>query len=31
MNADELRSRVRTVLPGIRNDLEELVRIESVS
>ncbi|MCW2757391.1 MAG: dipeptidase [Nocardioidaceae bacterium] len=31
MNADELRSRVRNVLPGIRNDLEELVRIESVS
>jgi acetylornithine deacetylase/succinyl-diaminopimelate desuccinylase-like protein len=28
---DELRDRVRTVLPGVRKDLEDLVRIESVS
>ncbi len=31
MEIDELRSRVRDVLPGIRKDLEDLVRIESVS
>jgi acetylornithine deacetylase/succinyl-diaminopimelate desuccinylase-like protein len=31
MNTDELRARVQTVLPGIRKDLEDLVRIESVS
>ena len=28
---DDLRARVREVLPGIRRDLEDLVRIESVS
>ncbi len=28
---DELRARVRDVLPGVRRDLEDLVRIESVS
>ncbi|WP_109507700.1 dipeptidase [Nocardioides speluncae] len=28
---DELRAKVRDVLPGIRKDLEDLVRIESVS
>ncbi|HET7429959.1 MAG TPA: dipeptidase [Nocardioides sp.] len=28
---DDLRSRVRDVLPGVRRDLEALVRIESVS
>jgi cysteinylglycine-S-conjugate dipeptidase len=28
---DELRERVRQVLPGVRKDLEDLVRIESVS
>ncbi|MDQ6641823.1 MAG: dipeptidase [Actinomycetota bacterium] len=31
MNIDELRARVQDVLPGIRRDLEDLVRIESVS
>ncbi|MEP6816814.1 MAG: dipeptidase [Marmoricola sp.] len=31
MNFDELRARVQDVLPGIRSDLEDLVRIESVS
>src|SRR5437868_1747258 len=31
MNIDELRSRVQDVLPGVRRDLEDLVRIESVS
>jgi cysteinylglycine-S-conjugate dipeptidase len=31
MNIDELRSRIQGVLPGIRRDLEDLVRIESVS
>src|SRR3954449_9914653 len=31
MNIDELRSRVQDVLPGVRSDLEDLVRIESVS
>src|SRR5947208_1195241 len=31
MNVDELRERVRAELPGIRRDLEDLVRIESVS
>ena len=31
MNIDELRSRIQDVLPGIRRDLEDLVRIESVS
>ncbi|MBO9521938.1 MAG: dipeptidase [Nocardioidaceae bacterium] len=31
MRADELRPRVQAVLPGIRADLEDLVRIESVS
>jgi len=31
MNIDELRARVQEVLPGIRSDLEDLVRIESVS
>ncbi|MGC4110406.1 MAG: dipeptidase [Nocardioides sp.] len=29
--SDELRARVREVLPGVRRDLEALVRIESVS
>jgi len=28
---DEIRAKVRAVLPGIRKDLEDLVRIESVS
>jgi acetylornithine deacetylase/succinyl-diaminopimelate desuccinylase-like protein len=28
---DDLRARVRAVLPGVRRDLEDLVRIESVS
>jgi len=28
---DDLRARVRDVLPGVRSDLEDLVRIESVS
>jgi acetylornithine deacetylase/succinyl-diaminopimelate desuccinylase-like protein len=28
---DELRAKVRAVLPGIRKDLEDLIRIESVS
>jgi acetylornithine deacetylase/succinyl-diaminopimelate desuccinylase-like protein len=31
MNRDDLRARVAEVLPGIRADLEDLVRIESVS
>ncbi len=31
MNVDELRERVRAELPRIRRDLEDLVRIESVS
>ena len=31
MNIDELRSRIQDVLPGTRRDLEDLVRIESVS
>ncbi len=31
MNIDELRSRIQEVLPGIRRDLEDLVRIQSVS
>src|SRR6476469_5971630 len=31
MNIDELRSRINDVLPGIRSDLEDLVRIQSVS
>ena len=31
MTRDELRARVAEVLPGIRADLEDLVRIESVS
>lgn len=31
MNLEELRARVQAVLPGIRRDLEDLVRIESVS
>jgi acetylornithine deacetylase/succinyl-diaminopimelate desuccinylase-like protein len=31
MEIDALRSRVKEVLPGIRKDLEDLVRIESVS
>ncbi|HET8560820.1 MAG TPA: dipeptidase [Marmoricola sp.] len=31
MEIDELRDRVRDVLPGVRRDLEELIRIESVS
>ena len=31
MSPDELRARVHDVLPGIRKDLEDLVRIESVS
>ncbi len=31
MNIDELRSRIQDVLPGIRSDLEDLVRIPSVS
>ncbi|MFL6155386.1 MAG: M20/M25/M40 family metallo-hydrolase, partial [Marmoricola sp.] len=31
MILDDLRQRVQNVLPGIRRDLEDLVRIESVS
>ncbi|MFL6156543.1 MAG: dipeptidase [Marmoricola sp.] len=31
MSLDDLRSRVTEVLPGIRRDLEDLVRIQSVS
>lgn len=31
MALDDLRARVQAVLPGIRSDLEDLVRIESVS
>ena len=31
MKSEELRARVAEVLPGIRTDLEDLVRIESVS
>ncbi|MFL6060940.1 MAG: dipeptidase [Marmoricola sp.] len=31
MSLDDLRQRVQNVLPGIRRDLEDLVRIESVS
>ncbi|MCW2856450.1 MAG: dipeptidase [Marmoricola sp.] len=31
MSLDDLRQRVQGVLPGIRRDLEDLVRIESVS
>ncbi|GGF44313.1 dipeptidase [Marmoricola endophyticus] len=31
MSTDDLRARVHDVLPGIRRDLEDLVRIESVS
>ncbi len=31
MSLDELRRRVQEVLPGIRRDLEDLIRIESVS
>ena len=31
MSLDELRARVQAVLPGIRSDLEDLIRIESVS
>lgn len=31
MSLEELRARVQAVLPGIRQNLEELVRIESVS
>ncbi|HET8604872.1 MAG TPA: dipeptidase [Marmoricola sp.] len=31
MEIDELRNRVRDVLPGVRRDLEDLIRIESVS
>ena len=31
MNLDELRTRVQAELPRIRQDLESLVRIESVS
>jgi acetylornithine deacetylase/succinyl-diaminopimelate desuccinylase-like protein len=31
MNLAELRQRVQTVLPGVRKNLEDLVRIESVS
>ena len=29
--SDELRARVREIMPGLRKDLEDLVRIESVS
>ncbi len=29
--SDEIRAKVRAVLPGVRKDLEDLVRIESVS
>src|SRR3954447_14033182 len=31
MNVDALRARVQSVLPGVRGDLDDLVRIESVS
>ncbi|HEX4190157.1 MAG TPA: M20/M25/M40 family metallo-hydrolase, partial [Marmoricola sp.] len=31
LSTDELRSRVRAVLPGVRSNLEDLVRIQSVS
>ena len=31
LNPDEIRSAVRTVLPSVRADLEDLVRIPSVS
>lgn len=31
MTLDDVRARVQNILPGIRRDLEELVRIESVS
>jgi acetylornithine deacetylase/succinyl-diaminopimelate desuccinylase-like protein len=31
MNVEELRERVQAVLPGVRQNLEDLVRIESVS
>ena len=31
MDLTDLRARVQAVLPGIRQDLEDLVRIESVS
>ena len=31
LSGDQLRTRVAEVLPGIRRDLEDLVRIESVS
>ena len=31
LSSTELRDRVRAVLPGVRRDLEDLVRIESVS
>jgi acetylornithine deacetylase/succinyl-diaminopimelate desuccinylase-like protein len=31
LSADDIRTRVQAVLPGIRSDLEDLVRIESVS
>jgi acetylornithine deacetylase/succinyl-diaminopimelate desuccinylase-like protein len=31
MSIEELRARVREIMPGIRTDLEDLVRIESVS
>src|SRR5215218_1606528 len=31
MSSDDLRDRVQAVLPGVRRDLEALVRIESVS
>jgi cysteinylglycine-S-conjugate dipeptidase len=31
MNVEDLRARVQAVLPGIRQNLEDLVRIESVS
>ena len=31
MEIDTLRNRVRDVLPGVRRDLEDLIRIESVS
>ena len=31
LSSDDLRARVESVLPGVRRDLEDLVRIESVS
>jgi acetylornithine deacetylase/succinyl-diaminopimelate desuccinylase-like protein len=31
MNDDDIRTRLKAVLPGLRKDLEDLVRIESVS